>query len=417
MEPLFLNMQIGGDWLGNIIWFIVLMIFFYFYPRILLYQALTQLEQKALLIESLMRSGKNIIIKKVAKTGRDVREAISNFLEFFVIEPVSLDPYGIIRKIEHLLNLSEKRFKLFVKQIAPNFNEEEQANLMMGLSGAISLNQVAKLVRHFVELIKKTKNLQLALVLQMQLPMIERISKALLKGTEALTNGWPIGDSIGPLIAAHLIGNSKTIEIAEDVVMARRKIKGRQTFVLKAKGPGGRLGKIGKAVENLVKRNKIAKIITIDAAAKLEGEKTGAIAEGVGAAIGGIGVDKSYIENIATAKNLPLDSIIIKMLPEEAIMPMRLEILRVVPQALKRVEDAVERTKEKGIIIIVGVGNSCGIGDSKKAALESEENIKKINALLKKRGDLKEMEKQQGSSYSLLGRLGGLDFIFQKIKF
>ncbi|MEM5805239.1 MAG: DUF1512 family protein [Candidatus Aenigmatarchaeota archaeon] len=410
-------MQIGGDWLGNIIWFIVLMIFFYFYPRILLYQALTQLEQKALLIESLMRSGKNIIIKKVAKTGRDVREAISNFLEFFVIEPVSLDPYGIIRKIEHLLNLSEKRFKLFVKQIAPNFNEEEQANLMMGLSGAISLNQVAKLVRHFVELIKKTKNLQLALVLQMQLPMIERISKALLKGTEALTNGWPIGDSIGPLIAAHLIGNSKTIEIAEDVVMARRKIKGRQTFVLKAKGPGGRLGKIGKAVENLVKRNKIAKIITIDAAAKLEGEKTGAIAEGVGAAIGGIGVDKSYIENIATAKNLPLDSIIIKMLPEEAIMPMRLEILRVVPQALKRVEDAVERTKEKGIIIIVGVGNSCGIGDSKKAALESEENIKKINALLKKRGDLKEMEKQQGSSYSLLGRLGGLDFIFQKIKF
>lgn len=417
MEPLFLNMQIGGDWLGNIIWFIVLMIFFYFYPRILLYQALTQLEQKALLIESLMRSGKNIIIKKVAKTGRDVREAISNFLEFFVIEPVSLDPYGIIRKIEHLLNLSEKRFKLFVKQIAPNFNEEEQANLMMGLSGAISLNQVAKLVRHFVELIKKTKNLQLALVLQMQLPMIERISKALLKGTEALTNGWPIGDSIGPLIAAHLIGNSKTIEIAEDVVMARRKIKGRQTFVLKAKGPGGRLGKIGKAVENLVKRNKISKIITIDAAAKLEGEKTGAIAEGVGAAIGGIGVDKSYIENIATAKNLPLDSIIIKMLPEEAIMPMRLEILRVVPQALKRVEDAVERTKEKGIIIIVGVGNSCGIGDSKKAALESEENIKKINALLKKRGDLKEMEKQQGSSYSLLGRLGGLDFIFQKIKF
>ncbi len=399
-------MQIGGDWLGNILWFAILMVFFYFYPRILLYQALTQLEQKAIFIENLMHKGKNIVIRKVSKAGKDVREAISNFLDFFVIEPVSLDPYGIIRKLEHLSNLSEKRFKNFVKQIAPNFNEEEQANIIMGLAGGISLNQVAKLVRHFVELIKKTKNLQLALVLQMQLPMIERISKALLKGTEALTHGWPIGDSIGPLIAAHLIGDSKAVEIEEDVVAARKKILKRDVIILKAKGPGGRLGKLGRAVEKIVRKNKVAKIITIDASAKLEGEKTGAIAEGVGVAIGGIGIDKSYIENIATEKDIVLDSIVIKMLPEEAIMPMKLEVLNSLEKALKYVNKSIERTKTKGLIVIVGVGNSSGVGNDKKAALEAENNIRRIYAMLKKRGDLEEMDKQKGSSYSIFGRFG-----------
>ena len=42
----------------------------------------------------------------------------------------------------------------------------------MGLSGAVSLHSIAKIVRHYVETVRKTKNLQLALMLQMQLPMM-----------------------------------------------------------------------------------------------------------------------------------------------------------------------------------------------------------------------------------------------------
>ena len=58
-----------------------------------------------------------------------------------------------------------------------------------------------------------------------------------------------------------------------------------------------------------ITEKKIAKIITIDAAAKLEGERTGTIAEGVGVALGGIGVDRTYIENVAVKRKIPLDSI------------------------------------------------------------------------------------------------------------
>lgn len=382
--------------IGNLIWMIFIVMMIFFYPRLLIAQMLWRLDQTVKFLEGLTANAKRIIIRKISKKpSAKVKDAINNFLEFFVIEPVSLDPYGIIRKLEHITILSEKRFKYFVKNIAPNFNPEVQANLAMGLSGAISLNQVTKIVKHFVEMIRKTKNLQLAMIIQMQLPLIERIAKALFKGTEALTNGWPIGDSIGSLIGAHLIGKSKTKEIEEDTLVARKKIKGKNVLIVKAKGPGGRLGKLGRVVEKLVRKQKIAKIITIDAAVKLEGEKTGSIAEGIGVAIGGIGVDRAYIENIATKQEIPLDSIVIKMSQEEAIMPMKREILSSVPKVLKLVEENIAKTKEKGSIIVVGVGNSCGIGNDEKAAKQAEEEIKKVIKIMKKREEKEKKEEKR----------------------
>ncbi|MEM5772678.1 MAG: DUF1512 family protein [Candidatus Aenigmatarchaeota archaeon] len=376
--------QFGGDIWSNIIWLIILLIFFNFYPRLMVSQLLWKLERSALMLENLTNQAKNIVIKKISKKPeKSLKEKVNNFLEFFMIEPVSLDPYGIIKKLEHVSNLSEEKFKVFVKDIASKLDKEEQANLVMGLSGAITLNQLSKLVRHYVEMVRKTKNLQLGMVLEMQLPLIERISKSLLKGTEALTNGWPIGDSVGPIVAARLIGNNKVKEMEEDVVVAEKKIKGRQVIIMKAKGPGGRLGKLGRAVEKLVKKKKISKIITIDAAAKLEGEKTGKIAEGVGVAIGGIGVDRAYIEELATKKKIPLDSIVIKMSQEEAIQPIPEEVLKAVSPTVETVEKNIE--KSKGRILVVGVGNTCGVGNNAKSAEQAEIQARKILKMLKRR--------------------------------
>jgi hypothetical protein len=387
--------------IGNLIYFALFFVMIFFYPKLMVTQTLWSLEKVAIMLEGLTVTAKKIVTKKISKNpSKELKEAINNFLDFFVIEPVSLDPYGIVKKFEHLSDLSEKRFKYFVKRVAPKFNSEDQANLTMGLSGAVSLNQIAKIVRHFVETVRKTKNLQLALILQMQLPLIERLSKALLKGTEALTNGWSIGDCTGSLVVAHMIGESKPKETEEDTMLVSKRIKGRNVFLIKAKGPGGRLGKLGKSVEKLVKRQKIAKIITIDAAAKLEGEKTGTISEGIGVAIGGIGVDRSYIEGIATEKDLPLDSFVIKMSQEEAIMPMKLEILSSVPKAIEMVEENISKTREKGNIIIVGVGNSCGVGDSESEAMKSEEDIKKIAKIMKIREEKEKNEEKRKNRFS-----------------
>lgn len=382
----------SGDFgIGSIISTVFILVLFLFYPRIMLSQALLKLENTARMIENFTAQGKKIVLKRISKNpSKEIKESVNNFLEFFVIEPVSLDPYGIMRKIEHLVNLSESRFKHFVSQTAPDLNEEEQMNLVMGLSGAISLNQVAKVVRHFVELVRKTKNWQLAAVLQMSMPMIEKIAKALLDGTEALTNGWPIGDAAGSFVAARMIDKEKLKLVDDQTVLVKKKIKGRKVYIIKARGPGGRLGKLGITVERIIKREKVAKVITIDAAAKLEGEKTGTVAEGVGVAIGGPGVDRSYIENITTAKTIPLDSFVIKMSQEEAIQPIRKEILLALPKVDKMVEENIAKTKERGSIVVVGVGNTAGVGNDRKAAVEAEEHAKKVLQIVKQREKEKE---------------------------
>lgn len=401
----FVNYQLigGGDGFSSVIFFILFFIFIFFYPRLMIMQVLWNLERTASTLEGYTQKGKSIVIKKISKKpDRSLREAVTNFLEFFMIEPVGLDPFGIVKKFEHISDLSEKRFQYFVKSVAPKTNSEEQANLVMGMAGAVSLHQIAKVVRHFVELVRKTKNLQLAMLLQMQLPFIERISKALLKGTEALANGWPIGDSFGPYVASRMIGEKRAKEVEKDTLMVSKRIKGKQVIVIRAKGPGGRLGKLGKAVEKLVKKNKIAKIITIDAAAKLEGERTGSLAEGIGVAIGGIGVDRSYIENISTSKEIPLDSFVVKMSQEEAIMPMKMEILNAAEKVMKRVEENISKTKERGKIIVVGVGNCSGIGNTEKEARKAEEHIKKIAKELKR-----EEEEEERKRESFFRRLMG----------
>lgn len=382
--------QFGGDIVSNILWLIIFFVFILFYPRILIAQVMFRLENSLRFIENLRNKSKQIVINKVSgKQKAKIKQRISEFLEFFVIGPVSLDPFGIIKKLEHIIDQAEDFMKKFVDEIAPKMDEEEKADVMMGLSATISLHQIAKQLKHYIELIKKTRNFQLGLLLQMQLPQIERMSKALYRGAEALTNGWPVGDSIGPLIVTHYFA-TKGKEIEKNTLYIKRRMFGKNVYFLKAKGPGSRLGKIGRAAQKLLKKYKIKKIITIDAAAKLEGEPTGAVAEGVGVAVGGIGVDKSYIEELATKKGLEIESIIIKMLAEEAIMPMKLEVLKSVQKIIPMLEKKIKESK--GDVLVVGVGNSCGIPLTKKE-LPNVQKLITRNAIMLKR--LEEKEKKQ----------------------
>jgi len=392
----------GGFDLNTIIFYLVFFLVMpILYLRMNYWQSLLKLETVANQMTELSVNAKKIVLKKVSKNpDAKLKQQINGFMEFFIIEPVNLDPYGIMGKIEHLVDLSERRFESFVGKIAPNANEDEQANLVMGLSGALTLHQIEKIIRHYVELVKKTKSIQLAMIFSMQLSLIERVAKALLTGTEALTNGWAIGDAAGSIVAAHMIGNARAREIEKDVLVVRKRMGKKTVYVLKARGPGGRLGKLGKAVEKIGRKNTIAKIITIDAAAKLEGEKTGSIAEGVGVAIGGPGVDRSRIENLAVHGDIPIDSYVIKMSQEEAIMPIKKEVLDSVPRVVELVEENIKETREKGCIVVVGVGNTGGIGNNMQAAQKAEEQAKKVLAIMKQR------EKKEKKKRDWLGWMG-----------
>jgi len=377
---------LGGDnWLIS---FILLLIFWVvvlpLYPRLMLSQILWGLNRTTENIEYMSRKSKDYIIKKISKKpSKKLKESMNRFFEFFVIEPVNLDPYGIVKKLDHIIKNEEERFEYFVDNIAPHMNSEEKANLRMGIAGGIELYMIAKIMRHYVETIKETKSYPLAVALQMQLPFIEKIAKALYSGTKTLADGNPIGDAIGCLVAADIIGNKKVKEIEKDTIMVETNIEGRRVFVIKAKGPGGRIGRPGEAVEKISKKYKIARIITIDAAAKLEGEKTGSVAEGVGVAIGGIGTDKSFIEDVAVKNKIPLDSIIIKMKAEEAIMPMKKDIKDAVPKVIELVKESVKRAKKGEIVIVVGVGNTSGVGNSSKEAEKAKKWVDKYEKKMK----------------------------------
>ncbi len=390
--------QLGGtDIISSLFSMFLLVIFFMFYPRLMMGQIIWKLEKSASEIEEMAASSKKILIRQIAKKPKkELKEAVDRFYEFFSTGPVDLDPYGIIKKWDYVVREQKDRFTQFVKGIAPRLDSDKKANVEMGFAAGITLYDVAKIVRHFVETAKKTKNIQIAMIIQMQMPMIEKISKSLYAGTKALVKGEPVGDGLGPLVAADLIGNNPVKEIEEDIVAAKTKIKGRTVFVMKSKGPGGRLGYPGKALLKLAKGQKISKIITVDAAAKLEGEKTGSVAEGIGVAMGGIGVERSYIENIAVQKNIPIDAVIVKMSQEEAIMPMRKSIKDAVPKAKEAINRMIESSKSKGPIVIIGVGNTSGVGNSKKAAEQTaswvEKNEKEIKRRQKEKGKKDDIE-------------------------
>ena len=135
--------------------------------------------------------------------------------------------------------------------------------------------------------------------------------------------------------------------------------------MLKAEGPGSSVGKPGEAVARLVEQygGKIARIIMVDAASKLEGEKTGDVVEGVGAAIGDPGPEKYKIEEAAVKWGIPIDAIIVKMGLDEALSTMKKEIVDAADEVVERIKKIVaERVKEGEVVIVAGIGNTIGIG-------------------------------------------------------
>jgi len=368
----------GGDWISTIIWFVLFIVFIFFGPRLMATQTILKLEREAKELEDMAEKSKSYILKSISKKSKkNVKNKINNFMEFFAVSPVGTDPYGVMKKIDHIIRNSDERFKYFVKQIAPDAGNIKQKNIKNALAGAITTYQIAKIVRHFVELIKKYKMFQLAMVIQMQIPLITRIAKASMHATKAFVDGLPIGDGVGALVTSKIMkGEVKNFK-DEEFVVVKTKLDGRKVWVAKTDGPGASTGYPGKFLLKFFRKQKINRIITIDAALRLEGEKPGTIAEGVGVAIGGSGVDRYEIEEVAVKKNIPLDAIAIKVSEEEALMPMKKEVLDAVPKAIDALETALKRTRKNEKILIIGVGNTCGIGNDSKSFKIAEEQIKK----------------------------------------
>ena len=360
----------GGDTvtLLYIVFFMGLFVFqFAFGTRIQVYFALNDIGRGLTKLKVMKdKSRKEAIdyLVNVGKAPNDPSQRVDQFLDYVTIMPVSLDPQGLVNKIDHVVTTNNDRVRAEVGALVTQNNPVTVSISENLLEVATALNMIHKVVRHYYILGKKTNSYFTLIQLQMLMPMIIQESDALLNAVDSFKVGQPVGDGIGPVSVSRLMVGKEKRAIAKDTVMAMTEYKGRKLYIVKADGPMAYVGQPGVAIKKVVEEMgvKPSAIVMIDAALKLEGEKTGEIAEGVGAAIGGIGVEKFQIEEVATNNKIPLYAILVKQSILEAITVMRKEIAEAsekVVQTLQRVIE--EKTKEGDNVVVAGIGNTLGV--------------------------------------------------------
>jgi len=351
----------------NLVYMGVFVVFMFFSQKIQALLMTRQVSQALTKLKGMRDKAKQAITSAIIEVGKptgDPKPRLERLLQFFTIPPERMDPAGVVQRVEHLFDTADSSIRDEIKAIAPSADESQLLNLQNLLEAAQALNTLYRVVRHYYLLGKKDGTLYSTVQVQMQLPTIMEEAEAYLSFLDAFKQGKPVGDGVGALTASKLMAGQERREIAKEMVVAEITIDGRRVLAIKAKGPGGAVGKVGDAVSSLIEANegKVGLVVMVDAGLKLEGEDTGEVAEGIGAAIGGIGVDKYKIEEVATKYKVPVYAIIVKESLKEVLAPMNDPISRAVDTVVARLRTVLqERTKEGDTVIVVGVGNTLGI--------------------------------------------------------
>lgn len=358
----------GGEtqWWTYLIWILPIFFFIFYGQRLQMWMVLNDVSKSIKKLQNMKDNARKEAIDyaKSISQNIDPAERIDRFLEYFTIFPVDMDPSGIVPKVHHLLRVRDERIKAEVRKMSPSMDTVTASKMENILEAATVLNLIFKVVRHFYLMGKKTTSMFFLVQLQMIMPILLQEAEALNKAITAFKAGQPIGDGIGPMIVGKMMFNKEKRTIAKETVVCEDLYNGRTLYLMKAEGPAGSVGEPGTAVEKLIKEMgiNVNSIIMIDAALKLEGEKTGDVAEGVGAAIGGVGVERFQIEEVATRHGIPVYAIIIKQSVLDAITVMKKEIAESIDKVSKSVFNLIDdKTKEGDKVLIIGVGNTLGV--------------------------------------------------------
>src|SRR6266566_8413449 len=299
------------------------------------------------------------IKKHTATISPEQSKAIEILINSIAIPPVSnLDPAGMVPKMENIFKTYDKYLKSGLRRIVGNVSQSDLENLTNSLEVAIELNIFFKVVDHFYRLAKKG-DIMMAYMLKMGLAQLMEMGEALFAASTHFQSGLPIGDTFGPMVASRLGGIQNIIFSDEETTVRDTVVVGRKVIVVKAKGPGGSVGNPGFAVQDIVKVMKPSLVITIDAALRMESEKTGDVNEGVGTAMGGNGTERFEIEGATIG--IPVLTIVCKMNLKEAISQMPKAVLDQVIPVYEKVLNLIRENSESGeTVIVVGVGNTMG---------------------------------------------------------
>ncbi len=342
-------------------------IYLFYAQRIQAMTMLRQIETSLRKVKSLRDDGRKIAIeaiKKFGKPDRDPTPQVERSMDHFMIPPISMDPAGVVQKLGKIINVREFTFEREVAQMAPEATTAQRNNLENLLEAGLALNIFYKVIRHYYLMGKKTMNIYVIMQIHMILPQLIQQIEAYSAALQAFRDGIPIGDTVGPIVAAKLLDGAEVYEVAKEMAAGEIDYEGRRVIITKAWGPGGSVGKPGDAIRNILdkEKGKVKMLITVDAAGKLEGEGVGEIAEGVGAAIGGPGVEKYKIELAATEYEVPMFAVAIKQGMEHVVAPLIEELMDATDKAVSSVKGMILEYSEEGdTVIVAGIGNTVGV--------------------------------------------------------
>ena len=357
----------GGD--SNpfmmLIWFLPIILFVFYGQRIQLIITSRDIKKDMAKLEQFRNDSRNELIdyvkQKLSPNG-DPTQKLDRFFDYFTIMPIDIDPNGIIPKIHHLVRSREDTTRKQVKSMFSEINTLEVTKVQNLLEIVTTLQLLHKVVRHLFLTAKKQNNYPLILPLQMMLPFIMEQAGALKDAIPAFKKGQPIGDGIGPLVVGGMMLDTKKQNAEFETVYSESEFDGRKLILLKAEGPYATVGRPGEATESIVEKLKPDVIIMIDAALKLEGEDSGSIAQGFGAAIGGIGIDRFKIEAIATKHDIPIFAIVVRQSVKEAITLMKKEISDQAENVKSQVYEMItDNSSPNQTVLVIGVGNTLGV--------------------------------------------------------
>ena len=370
----FSNLDILDEFFGTsgdsnpfmmLIWFLPIILFVFYGQRIQLIITSREIKKKMSELEQFRNDSRNELInyikQKLSPNG-DPTEKLDRFFDYFTIMPVDIDPNGIIPKIHHLVRSREDTTRKQVKSMFSEISTLEITKVQNLLEIVTTLQLLHKIVRHLFLTAKKQNNYPLILPLQMMLPFIMEQAEALKDAIPAFKQAQPIGDGIGPLVVGGMMLDTKKQKAEFETVYSESEFNGRKLILLKAEGPYATVGRPGEATESLIEKLKPNIIIMVDAALKLEGEDTGSIAQGFGAAIGGIGTDRFKIEAVAAKYNIPILALVVRQSVKDAITLMKKEISDQTENVRKQVYEMItDNSNPNQTVLVIGVGNTMGV--------------------------------------------------------
>jgi len=348
-----------------LVWFLPIILFVFYGQRIQLIITSRDIKKSMSELEQFRNDSRdeliNYIKQKLSPNG-DPTQKLDRFFDYFTIMPVDIDPNGMIPKIHHLVRSREDTTRKQVKSMFSEINTLEITKVQNLLEIVTTLQLLHKIVRHLFLTAKKQNNYPLILPLQMLLPFIMEQAEALKDAIPAFKKGQPIGDGIGPLVVGGMMLDTKKQNAEFETVYSESEFDSRKLILLKAEGPYATVGRPGEATESIVEKLKPDVIIMIDAALKLEGEDSGSVAQGFGAAIGGIGTDRFKIEAIATKYDIPIFAIVVRQSVKEAITLMTKEISDQAENVKSQVYEMItDNSNPNQTVLVIGVGNTLGV--------------------------------------------------------